>query len=228
MVPAWLAAVIAEKFLDASVLHAQNLLKNLPPSGEQIKSYLHHTTRQLETIPYKIQCPARNAGLAVETFFLWPQLDVASQRRENEEEPKRKTLPERILAQDLLFSPPAGKNLFAVEGPAGVGKTTLARSLVYWAATETLKFLDRKLEPPRLARPLLPIYLDAGDLAKIAEGQTRSGVLWEKIPGNWGLLVVVDGLDELGLSLRARALNRMKGPLGCPSNILDTRLVLKR
>ncbi len=212
MVPPWLAAVIAEKFLEAGVSLAQNLRKNLPPSEDQIKSYLHSTARQLETIPYKIPCPARNAGLAVETFFLWPRLDVARQRKENEEEFKRETFPERILAQDLLFSPPAGKNLFAVEGPAGVGKTTLARSLVYWAATETLKLLDGEPEAARLARPLLPIYLDAGDLVKIAEGKTQSGVPWEKIPGNWGLLVVVDGLDELELSLRTRALERMKGP----------------
>jgi len=212
VVPPWLAAVIAEKFLEASVSHAQNLLENLPPTEGQIKNYLHHTARPLETIPYKIPCPARNAGLAVETFFLWPRLDVARQRKENEEEFKRETLPERILAQDLLFSPPAGKNLFAVEGPAGVGKTTLARSLVYWAATEALKLLDGKHEAARLARPLLPIYLDAGDLVKITEGQSQSGVPWEKIPGNWGLLVVVDGLDELELSLRTRALERMKGP----------------
>ena len=212
MVPAWLATIIIEKFSEAGVSLAQNLRKNLPPSEEQIKSYLHSTAQQLETIPYKIPCAARSAGLAVETFFLWPQLDVARQRKEIEEEPERETLQARILAQDLLFSPPPGKNLFAVEGPAGVGKTTLAQSLVYWAAVETLKFLNKKPEASRLARPLLPLYLDAGDLAKIADGQTQSGVLWEEIPGNWGLLVVVDGLDELGLSVRTRALNRMKGP----------------
>ncbi len=210
MVPAWLVPIVVEKFLEAGISLVQNLRENLPPSKEQIKSYLHSTAQQLETIPYKIPCAARSAGLAVETFFLWPRLDVARQRKENEH--KQETVRERILAQDLLFSPPAGKNLFAVEGPAGVGKTTLAQSLVYWAAVETLKFLDRKREASRLARPLLPLYLDAGDLAKIADGQTQGGVLWEEIPGNWGLLVVVDGLDELGLSVRTRALIRMKGP----------------
>jgi len=212
VVPAWLVSIIVEKFLEAGISLIQNLRENLPPSEDQIKSYLHSTAQQLETIPYKIPCPSRNAGLAVETFFLWPQLDVARQRKEIEEEPERETLQARILAQDLLFSPPAGKNLFAVEGPAGVGKTTLARSLVYWAAVGTLKLLDGESEAARLARPFLPVYLDAGDLAKIADGQTQSEVLWEEIPGNWGLLVVVDGLDELELSLRTRALERMKGP----------------
>ena len=211
MVPAWLIEILAVKFVEAGISMAQSQIRKLP-AVESLKKYLDYVKSQLETIPYKIPCPTRHAALSVETFFLWPQLAASRKREENRGAAKKEALPERIPAEDLLFSPPAGKNLFAVEGPAGVGKTTLARSLVYWTAKETRKLSSDHALEAKLARPFLPVYLDAWDLAQIAEDRVPNNVRWIQIPSDWGLLVVVDGLDELEPSLKNRALERLKGP----------------
>jgi len=212
-IPAWLASVIADKLFDAGIAAARDQLKELPPTEDQLKKYIINTKSKVETIPRKISCVNRNADLHSETFFLWPKLEAESkEQNESLGIARKERLQEPIEAQDLLFRPPPGKTLFAIEGPAGVGKTTLARSLVYWAAKETLKLHEGKTAEAKLARPHLPIYLDASDLAKIADDQSLSTIGWDRLPDNWGLLLVVDGLDEIEQSLRDRALQRMKGP----------------
>ncbi|WP_287418065.1 HEAT repeat domain-containing protein [Oceanithermus sp.] len=165
-------------------------------------------------------------SLGVDRFLLWPELEEESRRSADKQNSAVQDggplLPRKLKATELLTHPLSNKRLFAVEGAAGVGKTTMARALARFTSAQTLELVERENEDGSQVQ-YLPLYFNSEDLIKLAArtpvGQVSpsgedalkdllGGVLQEP---NRALLVIVDGLDEVEGPIRTKALNALRG-----------------
>ncbi|NPA72348.1 MAG: hypothetical protein GXO35_05915, partial [Gammaproteobacteria bacterium] len=192
-----------------------------------LKAYLKNAAEHFGAIAAPKGLVPFTGALNIDRYLLWPELDERKLENIRADEDKQVELnetPKRYPARDLLIRP-LSERLFAVEGEAGVGKTTMAHAIMHFAAAESLKLLGG--EDSELAVLYLPLYFNADDLIKLAEDAPLGSVeipnagvldgllgsLVRKAEGapNRALLVIVDGLDEVGEPVQTKALQRLRG-----------------
>ncbi len=228
-IPTELRAVIYQKLVDWGVHafeEAQSTAQEINEQEALYKWYLKEFVEHFSAIEVLDQLVPFTGSLGVDRFLLWPELDKetrGSADKPNDAEQDRKPpLPRKLKATQLLTHPLSNKRLFAVEGAAGVGKTTMARALARFAATQTLELMERENEGGSQVQ-YLPLYFNAEDLIKLAksgqedqDGPNGEGALKDLLGGvlqkpNRALLVIVDGLDEVEGPIRTKALIALLG-----------------
>ena len=187
------------------------------------KQYLNQFVSHFSTIATPMHLVPFTGSLDADKFLLWPELDeeIRSKTAERPEPGRESSLPRKLKATGLLTHPLSNNRLFVVEGEAGVGKTTMARALARLAAKQALELMERKDEDGPQVQ-YLPLYFNAEDLIKLAEdtpvgqinpsGESALKDLLNAVlqKSNRALLVIVDGLDEVGESVQTKALQRLR------------------
>ena len=213
----------SQVLLDLLTSKFKSVLRNewqqLRESLDQERFYRKYLEKFLEyygSIPELTHDLPFTGTLSVEDYVLWPVLEVEPWQESDEEEWRSQAVP----ARELLSGIPSA-HVFAIEGEAGVGKTTLAHTLVHHAARESLK--KSTGEKSEIAPIFFPLYFDADDLVQLAEpgtpglqvdSEATRALLRALGPkpshhSAWALLVVVDGLDEIEDHLRQKALRQL-------------------
>ena len=117
------------------------------------KWYLKEFVGHFSTIEALVQLVPLTGSLGVDRFLLWPELDQETRRSADKpndaERDRQPPLPRKLKATELLTHPLGNNRLFAVEGAAGVGKTTMARALADFGTSSSPK-----------AQVMLPLDLD--------------------------------------------------------------------
>jgi len=228
-IPPELRAALSQKLAEWGVHAYEEARSTVQEINEQealYKWYLEEFVEHFSTIEALDQLVPFTGSLGVDRFLLWPELEEETRRSADKQNSAVQNgeplLPRKLKATELLTHPLNNKRLFAVEGAAGVGKTTMARALARFAATQTLELMERENEDGSQVQ-YLPLYFNAEDLIKLAEstpvGQVSpsgEGALKDLLGGvlqkpNRALLVIVDGLDEVEGPIRTKALNVLRG-----------------
>jgi len=227
--PPELRAVLSQKLVEwgaHAFEEARSTVQGVNKQEALYKWYLEEFIEHFSTIKALDQLAPFTGSLGVDRFLLWPELEGESRRSADKQnsavQDGEPLLPRKLKATELLTHPLSNKRLFAVEGAAGVGKTTMARALARFAAKQTLELMKLKDEDGSQVQ-YLPLYFNAEDLIKLAEstpvGQVSpsgEGALKDLLGGvlqkpNRALLVIVDGLDEVEGPIRTKALIALRG-----------------
>ena len=232
-IPPELKAILVQQLVDWGVAAVRSgwrrwwyAFRKIDKREALYKWYLQELVEHFSTIEALDQLVPFTGSLGVDRFLLWPELEGESRRSADKQnsavQDGEPLLPRKLKATELLTHPLSNKRLFAVEGAAGVGKTTMARALARFAAKQTLELMELKGEDGSQVQ-YLPLYFNAEDLIKLAEstpvGQVSpsgEGALKDLLGGvlqkpNRALLVIVDGLDEVEGPVRTKALIALRG-----------------
>ena len=232
-IPPELKAILVQQLVDWGVAAVRSrwrrwwyTFRRIDKKEALYKWYLKEFVEHFSTIEALDQLVPFTGSLGVDRFLLWPELEGESRRSTDKQnsavQDGEPLLPRKLKATELLTHPLSNKRLFAVEGVAGVGKTTMARALARFAAKQTLELMELKDEDGSQVQ-YLPLYFNAEDLIKLAEstpvGQVSpsgEGALKDLLGGvfqkpNRALLVIVDGLDEVEGPIRTKALIALRG-----------------
>lgn len=229
-IPPELRAILVQQLLNSGVAAVSwgwrrwwYALRRINRQDVLYRQHLKQFVSHFSTIATPTRLVPFTGSLDVDRFLLWPELDeeIRSRTAEHAEPDREPSLPQKLKATELLTHPLSNNRLFVVEGEAGVGKTTMARALAHLAAKKALELVERKDEDGPQVQ-YLPLYFNAEDLIKLAGdtpvGQINpsgEGALKELLNAilqkpNRALLVIVDGLDEVGESVQAKALQRLR------------------
>ena len=227
-IPPELRAVLSQKLVEwgaHAFEEARSTVQGVNKQEALYKWYLKEFVEHFSTIKTLDQLVPFTGSLGVDRFLLWPELEGESRRSADKQnsavQDGEPLLPRKLKATELLTHPLSNKRLFAVEGVAGVGKTTMARALARFAATQALELMERENEDGSQVQ-YLPLYFKAEDLINLAAsapvGQVSpsgEGALKDLLDGllqkpNRALLVIVDELDEVEGPIRTKALNTLR------------------
>ncbi len=177
-IPPELKAILVQQLVDWGVAAVRSVwrrwwytFRRIDKQEALYKWYLKEFVEHFSTIEALDQLVPFTGSLGVDRFLLWPELEGESRRSADKQnsavQDGEPLLPRKLKATELLTHPLSNKRLFAVEGVAGVGKTTMARALARFAATQALELMERENEDGSQVQ-YLPLYFKAEDLINLA------------------------------------------------------------